>query len=195
MTRKRYMSPYKRYFDGYTAVFVPRSDGKGKKAVRVYAGTLYRQESDPKQRIGRRLLYAALFLFAAAVFILAMVIPTSSNATWYTVIAALVPAFFYARLLLALNLYLFSGHELKIHEYKDGALKLIEITRNIDRAILVPMLASGVLFFLEADAYSTLELLRFFLFVVSAAAMRTIGTLERKVGYTEILPVGDDDEI
>ena len=192
MTRRPRVSPYKKYFEGYSAVFVPKRSGVGQKAVRVYEGALYHQELTPRQRLGRRLLYAVMFLFAVALFILAMVIPTASNSTWYVVITTLVPAYFYARLLLALNLYISSGNELKTHEYKDGALKLTEVTRHIDKAVLVPMIASGVLFIMDPGAYSTSELLRFLLFVVSAAAAKMIGKLEGKVEYTEIPPVDID---
>ena len=189
---RRYVSPYNRFFDGYTAVFVPGGAMKKQKAVRIYTGTLYRQELTQKQRICRRLLYAALLLFATAMFILALILHTASNSTWYVVLAAIVPAFFYARLVIALNLYVFSGRELKAHEYKDGAIRLVETARLIDKAVLVPMVASGLLFIREVGSYSTPELIRLFLFVISAAAAKMIGKLENKVEYKEIPPIGAD---
>ena len=181
-------SPYKRFFTGYEVDVVPGRNGKGTKAVRVYTGAIYRRELTFKQCIQRRILYAAMFLCAATMFVLALTVPSASNFCWYTVLAAMIPAFFYSRFLLALNLYVFSGRELKIHEYKNGASKLPVMSRYIDRTIFVPMIATVVMLVIEADSYSTLEIYRAFLLVASAMIVKTICKLDAKVGYMEITP-------
>lgn len=189
----RRVSQYERYFEGYEAATVLGRNGR-KKVVRVYTGTRFRQQLSKTQRRNNRMIYILLFLLAVSIFILCMILSTGSNSAWYVVLAGLVPAVCYARLLMALNLYVFSGRDLTVHEYKDGARKLVEVTRHIDRIMMLPMIATAVFFVLEPDAYSTVELLRLFLFVLSASFAKAIGKLEGRVEYLQILPDDIDGE-
>ena len=62
----------KRYFEGYTAVNVPKANGEGTQVKNIYAGNYYSQDLSTKKRIAIRLLYFSMlfcvffsFLFAS----------------------------------------------------------------------------------------------------------------------------------
>lgn len=179
-------SHHNKFFQDYSVAEVPKRTGKGTTAVRVYVGTLFHQELTKKQSLFVRFAYLAAYAAAVILFILAMTIATASNSCWYVMLALLLPMFFYARFLLALYLYIFSGQDLKIHEYQNGACKLSALSHYIDRTFLVSMLASAVMYVLAPGSYSESELYRFFLFIASALIIKFIGKVEGKIEYTEI---------
>jgi len=178
--------PYEKFFAGYDIYSSPRRRGIGRKIVREYKGPLYRQNLTSRQAVQLRILYVFLFLAALAFMIAALCLKTASNYSWYVMVSALFYAVFYARLLIALNDYVWSKRDLKEYEYQHGAKVLQVRTKSIMSAAFVPIAATIVMFFLQPGSFSALELLRAAMLIISGVLSLLIGRIEKKVEYTEI---------
>jgi hypothetical protein len=95
--KKRSLSNYDKYFDGYITTVVPRDNGIGKKVVRTYIGPLYRQVLTEAQRRENRVKLTVLYLSSVAALIAALVVPAASNTCWYVMLAVLAPLVFFGR--------------------------------------------------------------------------------------------------
>ena len=176
---------YERFFAGYTEYKVVAPNG-GKKTVRVYTGNLFRQEMTVGQARRLRVLYVVLFLLAAAVYIASLCVNTASNSWMYTVLAALIPAIFYARLLLSVGLYALSSPTLKIREYRDGSRVIISTPLFIIGTSTLAVAVTVFSFWFGPVSFSAMEIVKMILLEVSAALTFTMRAVEKKVKYTEV---------
>jgi len=190
----KYVKSYDRYFEGYEMKTVPKRNGNGTKTVRVYVGTAYRQELPLNRVVLLRLAHVVLFLCAATLYGIALIMPIPSNMTWYVNTTSFIPVIIYVRILLALISYIFSKRDLTIHEYKDGALRLLRLSGYAWRLLIAPIVASCVMFVLVADSFELMELVRFGAIIASGALMFLIGLLEKRIKYIEIPPVDDEED-
>ena len=185
---KNRVSSYDKFFEGYSARVVPKENGKGTKVVRTYTGAVYHQELSPGMHWKIRLLYAVLFICAAAMFIAAITMSTGSNFCWYVVLSSIIPAVFYGVVLLALFLYVFSEQDLKINEYKNGAVRLKTGTIRAVYSLSAVVAATLLMFGLEPGSYSSAELLRLGFVAASGGLVMIINRIEATIKYREIPP-------
>lgn len=131
-TEKKKHSPgraYRRFFEGYTEISVPKENGKGEKILRIYTAEFYRRKLDDRQHILLKLFYAVMYLIALIGFVTAAVEPLESNAVWYVAFPQTCCIFFFGWLFLGLMKYFFAERNMTIYSYRTS-------TQNVKRAAL-----------------------------------------------------------
>ena len=174
---------YHRFFEGYSEIAVPKPNGKGYSIQRIYTGNYYRQHLTGGQRTLLRVLYGALFLSAAYLFISAAGMPLASNSTWYVTLpqAASLPFLFW--IIIAFVSYLPAGWELTIHEYRSSSLALKKAT--LGSAISLGITVCAVILFLIINPSSSLalELTRAAKYLAAGIFAFVMNWVERRVEY------------
>jgi hypothetical protein len=189
---------YHRHFEGYTETRGTGSDGK-RKIVRVYTGAYYAQALSDKRRKQNRLLFAALYLGAAALFVLCASARIPSNAAWYLAVAQALSFFSLFWMLYVLIQYLTAPAKMEVGHYRATSGPIMKSSRTaavtlgllalmtLGNALLLPGqgLLSG---FLCATGYAC-----------SATAVFMVGRIESRIAYnrtrSEHETMGDGVEI
>lgn len=182
-TRRR---SYDRFFSGYKFCEVPKENGKGTRIVRKYEGNLYRQELSERKCKQVRIAYLILFIISIGLFFGGLFLNIASNCCWYVMLCMIVPVGFYIWLAFILMTYLPSGRDLKEHEYLDGASRLVKACRFTVFGIVLMILAVVLMFIIEPESISIMEMIRLGTLVISAAAVWVMAIGENKIRYTSI---------
>lgn len=175
---------YGKFFEGYTE---RRELINGRaRIVRIYTGTLYRQELTQRQARRVRWGYVAVFMFSVLLLILALSLPTQSNNRWYVSLCALAAAGFYGWVLLSLHTYVWSKRELTIYEYHYGSIALQRRPAFAAGAVLIPLAGAAAMLVRDALPFTSLEFLRDVLLVFSGCVMYSLRVLEGRIRYTTV---------
>lgn len=135
---------YHRFFEGYSEVVVPKSNGKGTKIERIYTADYYRQDLPKRKRLLIRIFFVIVFLSAGTLFISSSIQPLPINSTWYIVIFQAFSLGFLLWSVIALFTYLFSPKDLTIAEYRNSSLHLKRATLGAAISLLLTAIASLV---------------------------------------------------
>lgn len=183
-TLARRQNSYGKFFEGYTE---RKMLVKGHvKIIRVYTGTIYRQELTEKQAKQIRWGYVALFALSAVLFIGALCLPTLSNTSWYVLLSALFAAVFYGGVLLCLHTYVWSKQNMTIYEYCYGSIALQKRPIFAAVAVLFPIIMAAVMLAVNGLPFSLMELLRDVFFAFSGIIMYTLKVMESRVKYQTV---------
>lgn len=174
---------YHRFFEGYSEVSVPKPNGKGYTIQRVYTSDYYRQDLTGGQRLLLRGLYVVLFLCIAYLFISTAVLPVTSNATWYVVLAQVVSIPFLFWILIAFFSYLPAGLDLTINDYRTTSLALQKATIGVAIGLGVNTLATLVFIFLNLSNEPLVELLCGGKYLAAGLLALFMNRVEKKVHY------------
>lgn len=177
---------YETFFEGYKVITALRKNGRGHKVIRQYAGVCYHQELSKKQAVWLRVLYIFIFLEATSLLVLALCIRSDSNKCWYVMLSGLLVAVFYGRVLLALHTYVWSGIDLKLYEYRYGAVALTVRSKYAAYTVPVLLVTTLVMLILVPSSFSMMELLRLALLIMSGAIIWTLSLIEPRICYVEI---------
>lgn len=175
---------YHRFFEGYSEVTVPKTNGKGYKIQRIYTGDYFRQELTKKQRVLLRLLYLGLYIGAVFLFISSATSPISLNTTWYVVIAQVicVPFLFWLGLVFFF-FYLPAHQDMTIHDYRSSSPPLMRSALGASLSLAVAAFAVLVNILINPSQASTAGYLCFFQYLVSGLLLFGINRVEKKVNY------------
>jgi len=177
---------YHRHFEGYSEVIVPKPDGKGTRIQRIYTGDYYRQDLPRRQRILIRLLYVALFLSIAFLYMSSASAPLAINSTWYVVLAQAVSLPFLVWILIALFFYLPAEQDMKIADYRGSSRALLKATKGSAICLGITVVAALAFIALNPSDALLRHLLcageYLFAGLIALAMHRT----ERKVRYSTI---------
>lgn len=179
---------YEEFFSGYSVRKIIRKTGQGTKIVREYNGILYQQQLGPEEAVRLRVLYAVLFTAASALWLVALLLNTQSNRSWYVMLVAFLSAVGLARVLLPLHTYVWSSYKLKEYEYRFGARLLPGRCTQALFFLLALALTTVIMLILEKNVFHMVELLRFMMLAGSAAVLALIRRREKRIRYTRILP-------
>lgn len=177
---------YHRYFEGYSEITVPKSNGKGTRIQRIYTGNYYRQELSKGQRIVLRILYIALFLGIAYLFVSSAILPLASNTTWYVVLpqAASIPVIFW--IAIALFSYLPARRDMTIHEFRSSSLSLQKAALGSAVSLGITSITALIFMILEQSNESFGILLCVVKYLVGGSMALIINRIEGKVNYLYI---------
>lgn len=179
------MRAYERYFSGYEVREVPMKYG-GTKQVRVYVGDLFRQELPEKKCRLLRLIYLLLSLGSAGLFLGSLFLNVTSNFSIYILFCVLIPVICFIWLGSALLAYIPSGRDLKDHEYREGALRLVNACRITIGGIAFVMVATLAVFFLGVVPFAALELVRIGMMAAAIVLLLILARVEGKMKYIKI---------
>ena len=119
----------------------------------------------------------------------ALLLRVNSNTCWYVGLSSVPPTVAFVLTLMSLCVYLPSKQDMKIREYRKGAISLKRAALVATVAIL-PLLITTAVFFVSEPEYATLkELIRAGLLLASGVSIFLIHVMESRVHYTEILPI------
>lgn len=175
------------YFAGYTTYTRIGSNGK-KEIVRQYDGVLYHQEITPEQVIHHRILCAVLAAISVGFFGGSLFLNISSNKCWYVMAFAWVVGAFLIRFLFSLHAYIWSKQDLKEYEYTRGAQMLTKRRWPVLLSMVVLIVVTCSMFYVEAHSYTHLEILRFVMLTISGVCIWLIGRMESNIHYSEMQP-------
>lgn len=170
---------YHRYFEGYSEHRELRRDG-GTRIVRIYTGAYHVQRLTKAQAVFLRLVYVALFLLSCAAFILAALRRLSGPLSWIVPMPQALAAIGYIWTMPALAGYLLAGRRMTVDDYRETkalALRTRIVAAIVAAAALVELIY-GLIIGLGAGILPNTGL-----FLLSAAAICSVGEIERKIPY------------
>jgi len=178
---------YHKFFEGYTEVRVPRSNGKGTRIKRIYTGEYYRQDLSVRNRVLIRLLYVVFFLCASLLFVSGAVEQFAGNSTWYVNLPEAASVFFLFWILIAFIEYLPAGRDMTIAEYRSSSRSLLKA--SIGAAICLGVTALATLLFLVLNSFTALlpGIVCIGKYISGSLMMLVLNRLEMKLKY-QIIP-------
>jgi hypothetical protein len=178
---------YHKFFEGYSEVRVPRSNGKGTRIKRIYTGEYYRQDLSPRNRVLIRLLYVVFFLCASLLFVSGAIESYDGNSTWYVNLPEAACVFFLFWILMAFIEYLPAAQDMTISEYRSSSLSLLKATMGA--AACLGVTAFATLLFLMVNSYNGLTpgILGIVKYISGGLIMVLMYRLEKKLKY-QIIP-------
>lgn len=174
---------YHRFFEGYSEVAIPASNGNGDKIERIYTGNYFRQDLTKGQRILLRVLYVSLFLGSAYLFVTSASLPLASNSMWYVVLSQVVSVPFLFWIIIAFFSYLPAGQDMTVNEYRSSSLALQKATLGSAICLGITALVTLVFILLNLSTEPKVELLCAVKYVVSGLLVLSINRVEKKVNY------------
>lgn len=177
---------YHRFFEGYSEFTAPKPDGKGTRIQRIYTGDYYRQDLTKAQRILLRVLYVALFLGAAYLFVSSAILPLASNSTWYVVLTQVASLPFLFWIVIAFVSYLPASRDMTIHEYRTSSLALQKATLGAAVSLGLAAVTTSVFALLNPSAGSAAQLLCAVKYLAGGLLALSMNGVEKKVGYLVI---------
>ena len=176
---------YHRFFEGYSEITVPKPNGRGYRIERIYTGNYYRQDLTKRRRILIRILYVALFLGAACLFVSSAILPLASNSTWYVALPQAVSLPFLFWIVIAFYFYLPAARDMTIAEYRSSSLHLLKATRGAAACLGVTALTSLIFIVLNPSQEPLHELLGIVKYLVGGLMILGINQIEKKVNYVQ----------
>ena len=177
---------YHRHFEGYSEITVPKPNGQGTRIQRIYTGDYFRQDLTERQRILIRVLYVALFLCVAFMYVSSAILPLTINSTWYVVLPQAVSLPFLFWILIAFFSYLPAERDMKIADYRGSSLYLLKATMGSAICLGMTALATLVFIVLNPSAESPREMLCAGQYIVAGLIALAMHRIERKVSYLTI---------
>jgi hypothetical protein len=174
---------YHRFFEGYSEISVPNSNGTGTRIQRVYTGDYYRQDLTKGQRILLRGLYVVLFLGVVYLFVSSAILPLASNSTWYVALPQAVSIPFLFWIAIAFLSYLPAERDMTINAYRSSSLALQRSTLGSAISLGVVALATLVFMFLNLSDRSSVQLLCAIKYIAGGLIVLSMNRIERKVHY------------
>lgn len=174
---------YHRFFEGYSEISVPNSNGKGNRIQRIYTGNYYRQDLTKSQRILLRVLYVALFLCVAYLFVSSAILPLASNSTWYVVLPQVISIPFLFWIVISFFSYLPAERDMTINGYRSSSLALQKAT--LISAVSLGFSACSMLVFMllnRSDVLSV-ELICAVKYFVGGLIALSLNRVEKKINY------------
>jgi hypothetical protein len=182
----RHSKAYHRFFEGYSEITVPKPNGKGYRIQRIYTGDYYRQDLTKGQRILLRVLYVALFLGVAYLFVSSAVLPLASNSTWYVALPQAVSLPFLFWIVIAFFSYLPAEWDMTIADYRRSSLSLLKATMGSAASLGIIALANLVFIVLNPSHEPLHELLGAAKYLVGGLMILGINWIEKRVNYVTV---------
>ncbi|MBQ9210693.1 MAG: hypothetical protein IJ153_03240 [Clostridia bacterium] len=186
-TRSWQGGAYHRYFEGYTET--KRTDERGKtRILRVYTGTVYRQDLPRKNRIWLRICYLILFFIMAGCVALAAYGQGGAGRALYVALPEVATLCLLAWMLytLAVN-YLFLPERMTVNDYRVSSLALRRYGKWLAVAFGLDFLATVIDYFLSpanAGLYRSLWM-TLGAFTLGAALAMLMVRMETNLPYTQ----------
>jgi hypothetical protein len=172
-------TPYHRHFEGYTEMQITEPNGS-RKITRVYTGQYYSQDMSGKHRILNRLLYAALYIAAVALFLFCA---SASNTTWYITAAQALAVLGFFRMLYVLINYMTAPQKMEVGFYRATSGPLIKSSRITAIALWLLSLLTLIYILLHTDKNVIAELIYMAGYVCSGVAVFLISLFESRITY------------
>lgn len=179
----RHSKAYHRFFEGYSEITVPKPDGKGYKIQRIYTGDYYRQDLTDGQRILLSVLYVALFLGTAYLFVSSAILPLASNSTWYVALPQAVSLPFLFWIVIAFFSYLPAGRDMTINGYRSSSLALKKATLGAAVSLGIAAFATLVFLLLNPSDEPLVELLCAVKYSTGGLLALSMNRIEKRVNY------------
>ena len=179
----RHSKAYHRFFEGYSEITVPKPDGKGYRIQRVYTGNYYRQDLTKGQRILLRVLYVALFLGAAYLFVSSAILPLASNSTWYVALPQAVSLPFLFWIVIAFFSYLPAERDMTVAEYRRSSRALQKATLGSAVSLGIAAFATLVFMLLNPSDEPLVELLCAVKYIAGGLLALSMNRVEKRVNY------------
>jgi hypothetical protein len=177
---------YHRFFEGYSEINVPNPGGKGYRIQRTYTGDYYRQDLTRGQRILLRVLYVALFLGVAYLFVSSAILPFAGNSTWYVTLSQAISLPFLFWIIIAFFSYLPAERDMTIHAHRSSSLALQKATLGSAVGLGVTALATLVFMLLNLSDEPLVELLSAVKYLAGGVLALSMNRAERGIRYLVI---------
>jgi archaellum biogenesis protein FlaJ (TadC family) len=174
---------YHRFFEGYSEITVPNSNGKGYRIQRIYTGNYYRQDLTKGQRIMLRGLYVALFLCIAYLFVSNAVLPLVSNSTWYVVLTQIVSIPFLFWMVIVFISYLPAVGDMTIDGYRNSSPALQKATFGCAASLGIAAVVTLFFVLLNPSVRPMVELACAGKYLAGGLLALSMNRIERKVNY------------
>jgi len=193
--RKRYnsISPgmgyhsdaYHRHFEDWSEFEEQKTNGKVR-IRRVYTGAWYRQDLSDRRRILLKLLFSALFGFAAVLFIICSAQYVGSNQSWYVAITQAGAIIGLVWMGIGLFNYLTAKKSMTIAEYRSSSRTLkvgsIVVAISFTAAMLMTLL---FVLLQHKEIMFGREVMCAAGYLICGVAVFTVNRIEGKIRYIE----------
>jgi hypothetical protein len=176
---------YHRHFEGWSEYKEQNSSGKVR-IRRVYTGAWYRQDLSDRRRIFYKLLFSALFVFAAVLFIICSAQYAGSNQCWYVAITQAGAIVGLVWMGIGLFNYLTAKKSMTIADYRSssGTLRIGSMIAALSFA--AAMLMTLLFVFLQhTEIMVGREVMCAAGYLICGVAVFTVNRIERKIRYIE----------
>jgi hypothetical protein len=174
---------YHRFFEGYSEITVPKSNGKGTRIERIYTGNYYRQDLTKRQRILIRMLYVGLFLIASILYTSSAIQPLMINSTWYVVLSEAGSLVFLFWILIAFISYLPAAENMTIEDYRSSSLSLKKATFGGSICLGITVLTMLVFIILNPSLELQKVLFCLAKYLMGGLVILSMNRIEWKVNY------------
>jgi hypothetical protein len=176
---------YHRHFEGWSEYKEQNSSGKVR-IRRVYTGAWYRQDLSDRRRIFYKLLFSALFVFAAVLFIICSAQYAGSNQCWYVAMTQAGAIVGLVWMGIGLFNYLTAKKSMTIADYRSssGTLRIGSMIAALSFA--AAMLMTLLFVFLQhTEIMVGREVMCAAGYLICGVAVFTVNRIERKIRYIE----------
>jgi len=182
---------YHRHFEGWSEYKEQNSSGKVR-IRRVYTGAWYRQDLSDRRRIFYKLLFSALFVFAAVLFIFYAAQYVGSNQSWYVAMTQAGGIVGLVWMGIGLFNYLTVKKNMTIAEYRSssGTLRIGSMIAAISFTAAMLMTLLFVLL-QHTEVMVGREVMCAAGYLICGVAVFTVNRIERKIRYIET-PSGNE---
>lgn len=182
---KRKKRLYNRYFEGYTAFYVPQKSGK-MKLVRIYTEPYYRQKLSNSRMVLVRALYLLAFLASAACYLCATLSDCYCNTLWYTTVFQFLTAAAMTWYLSVLFTYLTNNFNLTIYGYKASSQAMLTSTLYCIGAMTLSVISYLAALLMSGGRDAGGVLLAAGLATASALMLLLCRLVEKKIEYIRV---------
>lgn len=134
---------YRKFFEDYEEIRVPKENGRGSKIERIYRGDYYRRECSDGWWYAMKGVYLLLAAASAWLFGFAALPSTGANRVWYVTVPQAVSIVCYLWLFRVLCSYIAAPRNMTVSEWKRACKPLRLVLRILSGGILVT--AAGTL--------------------------------------------------
>ncbi len=179
----------KRYFEGYTAVTVPKASGKGTLVKNIYVGNYYSQDLVTEKRIAIRLLYFSLLFCIFFSFLFVSTKTIKYNQMIYCDVLQGVSLLGTMFLLFVLCNYCIHNTRMTVYEYRMTSICLQKIAKGLGIIMLVQVVAAffTMIWLGNGELITTLQVE--VSYVMSTICFFTMYRTERSVPYKKEISI------
>lgn len=183
MDSRAHSRAYHRFFAGYTEVKKVKQGGLGYTIDRVYTGQYFERRMGKGRSIALKALYLALYLAAAAAFVMSAVARVEINSVWYIVAPEALSAAALVWAGVGVVNYLIAPMKMTKYEYNSSSRSLIRSSAVSFALLLVTAGAVCLYLFMKKPADLPETTACAVRCAVGAAAMIALNRIECGVKY------------
>ena len=173
---------YHRYFEGYEEHTVMKRNGRGTRIERLYRADYYYQDISDHAWIAHKILYAFLYVLAAALFIGSAAPSDVINKTRYMTFIQAISVMLYIWLFCVLCSYIISDRYMTISKYK-RAFRPFKRAVMLTAAAMAAAFAAGIVFVVRHPDDLKTNLIRVFSYALSGVLLGIMYHMEKKISY------------